>query len=105
MTILLLLAPIALPLLAAALYAAAGWRAATGWTGVAAAVLALVDAVGLAATVDRTGPVHALGGLLRADALTTWLLLVVAAVTVLACWASPAYLAAGHASRRRSRWY
>src|SRR5947199_7610886 len=106
MATLLLLAPVLLPLLTAAGYALAGWRSVTAWAGVGAAVLVLADAAGLAVLVGRDGPVRALGGLVRADALTAWMLLVVAAVTVLACWASPAYLRAGGTSGpNRSRWY
>jgi hydrogenase-4 component F len=106
MTLLLLLAPIGLPLATAGLYAAAGWsRHTTAWAGVVTTGLLALDAIALAVTVTRPGPVHTAGGLLRADALSAWMLLGVAAVALLACWASPAYLAAGGESRRRSRWY
>jgi hydrogenase-4 component F len=106
MTILLLLAPIMAPLAAACVYAAAGWRArTTAWVGVATTALLAVDAIGLATPVTRHGPIHTGGGLLRADALSAWMLLGIGAVALLACWASPAYLVAGHESRRRSRWY
>ncbi len=106
MTILLLLAPILLPLAAAGLHAAAGWRPRTSaWTGVVTTGLLAVDVIALAVTVTRHGPVHTAGGLIRADALSAWMLLGVAAVALLACWASPAYLVAGRESRRRSRWY
>ncbi len=103
--IVLLLAPIVAPLLAAGGYAAAGWRRSTAAAGVAAAVLLLVDAVALTGSVARHGPVRALAGLLRADALSVWMLLIVGTVALLACWASPAYLAAGAPHRRRRRWY
>ncbi|MEU7875799.1 proton-conducting transporter membrane subunit [Dactylosporangium sp. NPDC049140] len=106
MTILLLLAPIGLPLTAALVYAAAGWRGrTTAWAGVATTALLALDAVTLAATVTHRGPVHTAGGLLRADALSAWMLLGVAAVALLACWASPAYLTAEHTSTSRARWY
>ncbi|TML27944.1 MAG: formate hydrogenlyase [Actinobacteria bacterium] len=36
---------------------------------------------------------------------TAWMLLGVATVALLACWASPGYLAAAPGSRRRTRWY
>ncbi|MEV0718630.1 proton-conducting transporter membrane subunit [Asanoa sp. NPDC050611] len=106
MTILLLLAPIGLPLVASLVYAAAGWRPrTTAWAGVVSTALLGADAVSLAATVTRHGPVHTAGGLIRADALSAWMLLGVAAVALLACWASPAYLRAGRTSARRARWY
>lgn len=113
-TILLLL-PIALPLAAAALHGAFGWRPVTGWAGIATSLAVLADAIALAAGAGGAGgssgdgaggQVAALGGLLRADALSIWMLLVVAAVAVLACWASPAYLASGRRPpARRARWY
>ncbi|HEX6073731.1 MAG TPA: proton-conducting transporter membrane subunit [Micromonosporaceae bacterium] len=105
MNTLLLLAPLGLPLAAAVGYALAGWRPWTAWSGVATTGLLLAVAAGLAVTVHRHGPIETLDGLLRADALSSWMLLVVGAVASLACWASPAYLSAGHASPRRSRWY
>jgi hydrogenase-4 component F len=106
MALLLVLAPIGLPLAAAGCYALAGWRTrGTAWVGLVTAGLTAADAVALAARVTRHGPVHALGGLIRADALSAWMLLGIAAVALLACWASPAYLANGHTSPHRARWY
>ena len=101
MTTLLLLAPILPPVVAAAGHALVGWRWFSAWFGIATTALVLVDAVALAVVVMRDGPVSIAGGLLRADALSVWLLLVVAAVALLACWASPAYLSAGHSGERR----
>jgi hydrogenase-4 component F len=103
---LLLLTPIALPLATALLYAVWGWRGrTTAWAGVAATVLLGADALGLAATVTADGPVQTAGSLIRADALSVWMLLGVATVALLACWASPAYLATDHTNTRRARWY
>jgi len=101
----LLLAPIGLSLAAAAGHGLAGWRRATAWAGVGATGLILGVALALAITVHRGGPVQSLGGLLRADALSSWMLLVVGAIALLACWASPGYLAAGHVPLNRARWY
>jgi hydrogenase-4 component F len=106
MTLMVLLAPIGLPLAAALVYAAAGWHPrTTAWAGVVTTALLAADAITLATTVTRRGPVHTASGLLRADALSAWMLLGVAAVALLACWASPAYLAAAHTTTRRARWY
>jgi hydrogenase-4 component F len=106
MTPLLLLAPIGLPLAAALVYAAAGWRSrTTAWAGVLTTALLAADTIALAVTVTRRGPVATAGGLIRADALSAWMLLGVAAVALLACWASPAYLATAHTPTRRARWY
>jgi hydrogenase-4 component F len=106
MTILLLLAPIGLPLAAALVYGAVGWRRhGTAWVGVITMALLAADAITLAATVTRRGPVHTAGGLIRADALSAWMLLGIGAVALLACWASPAYLAAAHTAPQPARWY
>jgi len=106
MIIAVLLAPIGLPLAAALTYAAVGWHTRTSaWAGVVTTALLAADALSLAVTVTRHGPVQAAGGLIRADALSAWMLLGVAAVALLACWASPAYLSAGHTSPRSARRY
>ena len=102
-------APLAVPLLAAIAYAALGWRAATAWAGAVSAGLVLAAAVGLAVQVVDAGAFTAGGGVLRADALTAFLLLVVGAVAVLATVATPAHLAAeleaGRATERTARWH
>jgi hydrogenase-4 component F len=101
-----LLAPIGLPLAAVLIYAAAGWRSRTSaWAGVLTTGLLAADAVSLAAIVTRHGPIQALGGLLRADALSAWILLGLATVALLACWASPSYLAGWNTTAPRARWY
>jgi hydrogenase-4 component F len=106
MTLVLLLMPVGLPVAAALGYAVAGWRPrTTAWLGVATTALLALDAVGVAAIVTRRGPVQTAGGLVRADALSAWMLFGVAAVALLACWASPASLADEDESRRRARWY
>ena len=99
-TTLLLFAPIGLPLLAAASQAVAGARRRSLVIGVATGVLLLAAAGALATEVVRAGPVRAAGGLLRADALSGWMLLVVAAVALLV-------VASGHrhAVRPEARWY
>lgn len=100
----LVIAPILLPALAACGYALFGWRAATAWLGAAAAAGLLACAVALTAAA----PVTFLG-LLRADALSSFMLVVVGAVALMAMLASPAYLAgelaAGHIGVRDSRRY
>ncbi|HEV7647248.1 MAG TPA: proton-conducting transporter membrane subunit [Actinophytocola sp.] len=102
-------APLAVPLLAAIAYAALGWRTATAWAGAVSAVLVLAAAVGVAVQVVDAGEFSAAGGVLRADALTAFLLLVVGAVAVLATVATPAHLAAeleaGRATERTARWH
>jgi hydrogenase-4 component F len=86
-----LLVPIALPALAAALAAVLGWRRWVAWSAVAAS--AAVLAAGIAAAVATTdGSALAVGGMLRADALTAVMLLVIGSVSVIATWASVGYI-------------
>jgi hydrogenase-4 component F len=102
-TTLQLYAPVAAPVLAAALAVVLGRRTAA-WISVLAAAGVLGDAIVLAATTAAHGPASA--GFLRADALTCYLMVAVGAVATIACWAGVAYLEhaateAGTASPRR----
>ncbi|MFF0523330.1 proton-conducting transporter membrane subunit [Actinomadura nitritigenes] len=104
----MLIVPIGAPIVAAGAYAALGWRRATAWLGAVAAALLLASGIVLAAWGagrPRTGP----GGLLRVDALSVFMLIVIGAVALLAMLASPGYLAAekaaGHATGRDMRRY
>jgi hydrogenase-4 component F len=101
----LLLAPIGLPLLAAAGFAVGGWRRLTAALAIVLIAAMLTASGYLAASVNTAGPVSTAAGYIRADALTAWMLLIVGAISLLAMAASPAYLAAAHASRQRSRRY
>lgn len=92
----LLLAPIAIPLAAAALYGALGWRRIIAHAASGAAALILADAIVVAVRVQRDGPVAAFGGWLRADALSAFLLLGIGTIALIACAAGPAYLAGRH---------
>jgi len=97
MITLLLLAAMAVPLTAAGAYGACGWRRGTAWLGAIAAAVLLAIAITLA-TVTADGPRTAADGLLRADALSAFMLIVIGAVALLATLASPAYLAAEQAT-------
>jgi hydrogenase-4 component F len=107
MTILLLV-PILGPAAAAGLAAAIGWRRASALASVAAAVAVLACGVALAARVGQR-PQLRLAGLLRADALSVTMLIVIGSVGTLATWASIGYLdqelADGHTTRRGARSY
>lgn len=104
MTTFLLLAPAAVPLLGAVLYLLAGWRPSTAWLAPACGTLVLAAATGLAVTRHGAGYVTALGGLVRADPLSQYMLIVIGAVGLLATAATPAWLrgevAAGRATAR-----
>jgi hydrogenase-4 component F len=105
----LLLAPVVVPLLGAACFLLAalrprpGWPL-TAWVSPACAALCLGAAIWLAAARSGHGPVTALGGLVRADSLSEFMLIVIGTVGLLATAASPAWLnaeiAAGRASTR-----
>ena len=87
---LLLAAPIATPAITALVTAGIGWRRSTGRATVASALVVLSCGIALAA---RLGTDHLrLGELLRADALSAVMLIVIGAVATLASWASIDYL-------------
>jgi hydrogenase-4 component F len=90
MTTLLMLAPVAVPLCGAIGYLLAGWRPATAWLAPGCAALTLATAITLADV--QPGPRTALGGLLRADPLSEFMLIVIGGVGLLATAATPAWL-------------
>ncbi|MEV3950639.1 proton-conducting transporter membrane subunit [Streptomyces halstedii] len=94
----LLTAPIAVPLATACVYAGVRRRSLTAWAGLLSPATILACGSVLATTIPGDGPLTIHGSLLRADAVTAWMLLVVGAVAALACASSPAYLAHEHAS-------
>lgn len=96
-----LIVPLALPLAAACLYAVFGWGRVTAWLG----ALASAGLLGAAVALAVQGQVTGLWGLLRADALSAWMLIVIGVVALLAMLASPAYLAAGPPAPRAARRY
>jgi hydrogenase-4 component F len=102
-------AAIALPLGAAVLAAIAGWRRWVAWVGAACAWGIVGVGAALAVVVLDDGPVEALGGALRVDALGAFMTIVVGSVAGLATWASVPYvereLADGATSARGARWY
>jgi hydrogenase-4 component F len=79
------------------------------WAGLVSPVVILTCGGLLAADVVAHGPRSAYSGLLRADGLTAWMLLVVGAVALIACGSAPAYTAgeraAGRATDRTVRRY
>lgn len=91
-------------MLGALLYLAFGWRRATTWLSAGSAGVVLAAAIALATQVSRSGPVTAVAGLLRADALSAFMVLVIGAVGLVATAATPAYfrgeIEAGRATAR-----
>jgi hydrogenase-4 component F len=104
----LLLASIFAPLAASLIALVAGWRHMAAAVTVLSAVTVLVCAAALGFRVG-SGAQFALGGLLRADALTVTMLIVIGIVGTLATWASISYideeLAQGHIDERGARLY
>ncbi|MCX2933454.1 proton-conducting transporter membrane subunit [Mycobacterium sp. CVI_P3] len=107
MTTLILVAILA-PVLAALVNLAVGWCRATAATTVLGAVAVLAAGVMLAFRVG-SGSHLALGGALRADALSVTMLIVIGVVGTLATWASIGYidteLAHGHTDAGGARSY
>lgn len=92
-----LLVPLVAPVLGALGHAVTGWRP---WLGSVTAALVLVSGIGV-----RSGAT--LGGLLRADALSAFMLVVIGAVALVATLAAPGHLRAeidaGQATRRTAQ--
>jgi len=103
----LILVPVLAPLVAAAVALAAGWRRWTAVLTVLSALAVLGSAVTLG--IRGTGPHVVLGGVLRVDALSVTMLIVIGVVGTLATWASIGYvdteLAHGHTDQRDARLY
>jgi len=104
----LLLAAILTPIGASIATLIGGWRRATATLIVLSALTVLGCGVALGLGVS-SGTRFALGGLLRVDALTVTMLIVIGIVATLATWASVGYLEAeladGHTDARGARAY
>ena len=98
----LLLVPILAPLVAAALAAVLGWRRLTALVTVLAALSVLVTGAILSSKFG-SGPHFGIGNLLRADALSVTMLVVIGTVGTLATWASIGYIEAELGHRHTDR--
>ena len=100
---------LALPLAAGVVAALTPWRRWVGWLATAAIGGVLVAGVAGAVIVRRDGPVTALGGVVRLDALSAFMTIVIGAVGVLAASQSVRYLddamRAGRCSVRHASLY
>jgi hydrogenase-4 component F len=108
MAALALLVPL-LPVAAAVATALAGWRRSTAWLSPAAAGLVTVAGVALAVRVLDHGPVTALGDLVRVDALSAFMVILIGLVALIATSYGIAYidaeLAHAHTTARGARSY
>jgi hypothetical protein len=82
----------ALPLAAAGITAAVGWRPATAWLTPAAAAGVVAAGIALAVRVLDHGPVTALGELVRVDALSAFMVVVIGVVALIATTYGVAYI-------------
>ena len=90
----LIYAILAVPAAAGVTAAAAGWRRWAGWAAVAANGAVLVLGVALAVQATGHQPPTAAAGVLRADALSAFMVVVIGAIAVLASCQSVRYLSA-----------
>ena len=108
MSALVVLVPF-LPLSAAAATAAGGWRRSTAWLGPAASAATLLAGTVLAVRVLDDGPVSALDDLVRVDALSAFMVVVIGLLSFIATWYGLAYLRAeldqGHTTAAGARMY
>jgi len=97
------------PLGAAGLAAVVAWRAWVGWAGTASSAVVAGVGVALAVRVLDRGPLSELDGLVRVDALSAFMIIVIALVAVLATWSGTDYitteLADGHTTPAGARLY
>jgi hydrogenase-4 component F len=98
-----------LPFLGGVVCLAAGWRPWAAWTAVAANAAMLAAGIALSIHVIRHGPDVALWGVLRADALSAFMVVVIGAIAVLTSWLGVRTIAAelesGHGTERRATLY
>lgn len=91
----LIIAVIAVPLVSAVAAAVVPWRRGIGWAMVASSTAVLGLGVALAVKTERHRAVGALAGVLRADALSAFMTIVIGAILLLASIQSLRYLAVG----------
>jgi len=105
MLVLVLVVPVA----CAVVCGIAPWRRALGWLGTASASAVLVLGVALAASVVHGPAVTGMAGILRADALSAFMVVVIGVIAVLATWQGVRYLdgeiAAGRCTPRHASLY
>ena len=99
-TPLLAFLPVAVPAASAIVHVIVGYRRGTVWVGTLSAAIVLLTSIVLAVQVIGSGSAVTVVGLLRLDALTAFMLIVIATVALLTAIATPAHLAAEIAAGR-----
>ncbi len=105
----MVIAVLLLPLVGGLVSGVVPWRRAIGWLGTASASGVLVTGVVLATHVVHGKPITALDGVLRADALSAFMVIVIGVIATLATWQGVRYLdaevAAGRCTPRHAALY
>jgi len=100
---------LALPVVCGLVSGMVPWRRAIGWLGTAAASGVLASGIVIAVHVVHGRPLTGLGGILRADALSAFMVVVIGVIAVLATWQGVRYLeaeiAAGRCTPRHAALY
>ena len=108
MSALAILVPL-LPIAAGAAVVVAGWKAVTAWAGPLAAAAVAGSGIVLAVDVLDHGPVTALDGLVRVDALSAFMIVVIGLVSLIATSYGVSYVRAelnhGHTTPGGARVY
>jgi len=97
------------PLVAASIIAAVGWNRVTAWTLPIASLAVIVAGVALTVHVGSSGAVDALGGLLRVDAVSALVILLIGSIAAITSTYGVAYirteLARGATTPKRAQLY
>ncbi|HUZ09036.1 MAG TPA: proton-conducting transporter membrane subunit [Acidimicrobiales bacterium] len=105
----MLIVILGIPLAGALFSGLVPWRRGIGWLGTASASGVFVSGVVLAVGIVEGRPVTGLGGILRADALSAFMVIVIGVIAVLATWQGVRYLeaeiAAGRCTPRHASLY
>jgi len=105
----MMIALLLLPLAGGLVSGVVPWRRGIGWLGTVIASGVLVTGVVLAVDVVHGKPMSALGGVLRADALSAFMVIVIGVIATLSTWQGVRYLgaeiAAGRCTRRHAALY
>lgn len=101
----MLLLVLLFPLVCGLVSAVVPWNRPVGWLAPVTATGILGTGVALAVRVVPTGSVTGVGGILRADALSAFMVVVIGVIALLATWQGVRYLGAEIDAGRCTRWH